>query len=445
MKRAEELALRWLDGELTEAEAGELDALLTADAEASRRVAAMLELEFALRGAAHEVHVADAVLQTVRQEVGERIAARVVEEIKLDTSPRALPFGSASTVDSRGPMAWAAKWRWAAALAASLALLTAVGLIYRSSSRQASVRESREARVPPAPGVRDQVAGAGKDQPPPAPEGGGQEAIGAERLPVGRIVEAVGKVWVSDGKGAMPTEATPGVTLSDGMQVLTEDSGSRCKVDVAAGNVGVTVYGNSALVLRGDGPDSYYHGEVEMKRGELEAEVRRKGTPFAVSTAAGKAEAIGTRFRVKLLGTEEKESEMKRSQTVMLTTVLSGIVLVSNPLGSITARADDTVSVTANGAPVKVAREAAEQPSVAKMTLTGTLTKEAQMSQVNPAGKVTYFLTVADNGNGMVARKVTVTSSQAVNLDAFVDKVVKVTVTQTQAQTVVTAIEEVTK
>ena len=439
MKRAEELALLWLDGELPESDAGELDTLL-GDADASRRVASLLELEFALRGAAHEIQVTDKVLQTLRSEVGGRIAARVVEEVKLGAGRPVLPCGgSRSDVAAHASRGLSRQWRWVTPLAASIAVLVAGGLVYRASVRQ----------------------------PPPKSEEGGLQATATERRMAGRVTEVAGEVRVSVlADEAQPMAAHTGDALFEGSRILTGNGESRCRIDVADGNVGVTVYNQSVVVLKGGGTDRQVDGEVDIQRGELEAEVRRKGTHFAVSSVAGKAEAIGTRFRVKL----EKESEMNSSRMVMLTTVFSGVVLVSNPFGSLNVLAGESATVTVGGAPAGVtvrrkvpeergdAHEARERAEMsARATIVPTAVTKAPTPVITLKGKLTkttddrYILTVASNEpNEPKGKQIPVTTGGAagaavVDLAPFVGKEVKATVNQSAFGTIVTAIEEVKK
>jgi formylglycine-generating enzyme required for sulfatase activity len=216
----------------------------------------------------------------------------------------------------------ASPWRWAAALAASLAGLAAGGLIYRSIIS------------PPQPDTANIAQHNGHS---------------ARRL-AGHIAEILGTVEVRVGDEATSVAAAPGMALFEGSRVLTGDGG--CRLALARGDVVVTVMASSELMLKGGGSDRQYDSEVNMTHGELQAEVRRKGTRFAVASVAGKAEAIGTAFKVQLQEqTEEKESKMNKTQMSMLTTVLSGVVLISNPFGTMTARAGDAVAVTPATAP----------------------------------------------------------------------------------------------
>jgi HEAT repeat protein len=215
-------------------------------------------------------------------------------------------------------------WRWAAALAASLAGLAAGSLIYRSIIS------------PPPPGTANIAQHNGH----------------SEWRVAGHIAEILGTVEVRVGDEATSVAATPGMALFEGSRVLTGDGDSGCRLALARGDVVVTVSGDSELTLKAGGADRQYDSEVNLTRGELQAEVRRKGTRFAVVSVAGKAEAIGTEFKVKLQEqTEEKDPTMNKTQMSMLTTVLSGVVLISNPFGTMTARAGDAVAVTPAIAP----------------------------------------------------------------------------------------------
>jgi len=220
----------------------------------------------------------------------------------------------------------ASPWRWAAALAASLAVLAAGGLIYRSIIS------------PPPPGTANIAQHNGH----------------SARRVAGHIAETLGTVEVRVGDEATSVAAAPGMALFEGSRVLTGDGG--CRLALARGDVVVTVMASSELMLKGGGSDRQYDSEVNMTRGELQAEVRRKGTRFAVASVAGKAEAIGTAFKVQLQEqTEEKDPTMNKTQMSMLTTVLSGVVLISNPFGTMTARAGDAVAVTPATAPERTA------------------------------------------------------------------------------------------
>jgi formylglycine-generating enzyme required for sulfatase activity len=222
----------------------------------------------------------------------------------------------------------ASPWRWAAALAASLAVLAAGGLIYRSIIS------------PPPPGTAN-IA---------------QQNGHSERRVAGHIAETLGTVEVRVGDEATSVAATPGMALFEGARVLTGDGDSGCRLALARGDVVVTVMASSELMLKGGGSDRQYDSEVNMTHGELQAEVRRKGTRFAVASVAGKAEAIGTTFKVQLQEqTEEKDPTMNKTQMSMLTTVLSGVVLISNPFGTMTAHAGDAVAVTPATAPERAA------------------------------------------------------------------------------------------
>ena len=219
-------------------------------------------------------------------------------------------------------------WRWAAALAASLAVLAAGGLIYRSIIS------------PPPPGTANIAHHNGH----------------SERRVAGHIAETLGTVEVRVGDEATSVAAAPGMALFEGSRVLIGDGDSGCRLALARGDVVVTVMASSELMLKGGGSDRQYDSEVNMTRGELQAEVRRKGTRFAVASVAGKAEAIGTAFKVQLQEqTEEKDHTMNKTQMSMLTTVLSGVVLISNPFGTMTARAGDAVAVTPATAPERAA------------------------------------------------------------------------------------------
>ena len=108
----------------------------------------------------------------------------------------------------------------------------------------------------------------------------------------------------------------------------------------------VTVYPASEALAAADARGGWV---LELSRGEVLVNVVRKGTAFAVRTAAGEARALGTIYKVSLRQ-EEGAREMKGytgvAGAVMMVTVMAGTVQVlaeDKPVAMVTA--GESVSV----------------------------------------------------------------------------------------------------
>jgi len=179
----------------------------------------------------------------------------------------------------------------------------------------------------------------------------------------GKIIVAgacSGDFFVVGEKG--PAGVTPGQKYRLGSRFKASD-GSTGQLHLDGSKVKIVMLENTEITVTGGEEQEEKEAEgfiVDLHRGIIESDIRVKGTPFTVSTPAGTASALGTRYSVELL-TTPKEKEMqglaKVAGAVMLVTVFSGTVDIANPFGSYIAAAGSEVLCSSRTEPVSFTRK----------------------------------------------------------------------------------------
>jgi len=179
----------------------------------------------------------------------------------------------------------------------------------------------------------------------------------------GKIIVAgacSGDFFVVGEKG--PAGVTPGQKYRLGSRFKASD-GSTGQLHLDGSKVKIVMLENTEITVTGGEEQEEKEAEgfiVDLHRGIIESDIRVKGTPFTVSTPAGTASALGTRYSVELL-TTPKEKKMQGSAkvagAVMLVTVFSGTVDIANPFGSYIAVAGSEVLCSSTTEPVSFTRK----------------------------------------------------------------------------------------
>ncbi len=156
----------------------------------------------------------------------------------------------------------------------------------------------------------------------------------------------------------------PGRNRPAGTVVTTTDGGIAAGLEIAYGRPQVIRRGGSAGLRLADGSflklaelteaTVTARRRVLLARGEVELECRAdRRNPFVISAAGVEARAVGTRFSVRI---DDEEEEAVRGSTVRVA-VISGVVIVTNALGSLEAGEGKRVICRPGVAPVAVTEQ----------------------------------------------------------------------------------------
>lgn len=161
MERVEELTLKLADGDLGQAEADELIAILQIDPAAVQFHLAALDLEAALRGTRRLPDLSEATLARLREHLGERVTGGVMEAIRTGPRPEWTPgAGAARSAGTQArptaplvPLRRSARrlpsqWRLPALVAAGLAVAAGV---WWYAGRRSAAGDQPIARLTSAP------------------------------------------------------------------------------------------------------------------------------------------------------------------------------------------------------------------------------------------------------------------------------------------------------
>lgn len=245
MSRIEELTFRWLDGDLAEQEAEELERLLAEDPGARSEHAACCDLEAALRSRAEDFDVSAQTMARIRN-----LSVRYPK-----TDPGTVSSSGVSAPRQAGHLRTTAFWL---RLAAALVVLAAVGALLVN-------------RLLP---------------------GGGFDPADAILATVSQV-EAEVVLSRRDGK----VQARPGFVMRDGDTI--EVSPSALAVLVYADGSRLVLNSNTLVRLRRPpGRGTHDSKLIELDHGSLTAHVRKQtaGHPLRVRTPTANVTVHGTRF-----------------------------------------------------------------------------------------------------------------------------------------------------
>jgi hypothetical protein len=297
--RVEELTLRLIDGDLGEAEAEELSALVARDPDAERTHLKLLDMEAALRGGRENLDVSEEVVERLSRSRDERVERGVMDRLRR----RRARVGPASR----------SGWAWAIGGLAAAALLLVV--LRPGREPRKPVRIEPPAVVvenpppvppeppplpPPAPPPPPPPAPPPPREtppspvvPPPAPPPPVEEPPKRPPPPPAETVVAVAELESLTGSvrilgGNAPARAGAALAAGQGLEVEARSSaalkypdGTRVRLEEAT------------LVRRLEAP-----GRLVVERGSLSAEVMKRGEANAIvfSTPQGDARVLGTKL-----------------------------------------------------------------------------------------------------------------------------------------------------
>lgn len=171
---------------------------------------------------------------------------------------------------------------------------------------------------------------------------------------VATILKVEGSLEILTDAGAKA--AVAGEQIREGMRLRTGSGPHGAMLEFAGGVGRAEMKQETEIALKGGRADGGF--TVDLAVGEIEVWVNKRGTPFTVATAAGEARALGTQYRVRVIREVENEERMENMSNpmktlgaIMMVAVVSGVVDVSNPFGSVTLSGGQTAMAADNEKP----------------------------------------------------------------------------------------------